>query len=313
LSVAMKLHPNVQLVVLCIAMFVSFSVLVLNGSFIGVSFMLVDKMNEFVEQHNWEKPLSPYFTLVFDIDAWLLMIPAGISCLVAMAWLIVPRIRESKPTQVTLSSAMAIFWFIVTVWTLVKVQGIASAYICNDSVRNLGCHNKEAILFSGYAEAKNPTYTFNDTEMSVDLCRSKCSDQYDFYATITGSYCTCVMWFESGYNVSSDQCSTQCQGNDKQFCGGPGHNGTGDVISIWVSKAVGDDSVSQCFVFNTAIGLALVAVISWIAVTALVFISSGPAEVPFFNYDRLKAMNGSPVTNVGGAKHDKNWAQLGDE
>jgi hypothetical protein len=294
-------------------MFVSFSVLVLDGSYIGVSYMLVDKMNEFVEQHNWSKPLHPYFTLVFEVDAWLLMIPAGISCLVAMAWLIVPRIRESKATQTVLSSAMAIFWIVVTIWTLVKVQGFASTYFCDDVVRNLGCFDKEAFRFSGYGEAKNPLFTFNDTEMSVDLCRSKCSDQYDFYAAITGSYCTCVMWFEVDLKIDSKECSTSCQGNKNQICGGPGHNGTGDALSVWISKAVGDNSVSQCFIYSTATGLAIVAVVCWIAVTVLVFISSGPAKVPFFDYDRLKSMNKQSPSSEGGAKHDKNWAQLGNE
>jgi hypothetical protein len=210
--------------------------------------------------------------------------------------------------QAVLSSAMAIFWIVVTTWTLVKVQGFASTFFCNDTVRNLGCFNSDAFRYSGYGETKNPRFTFNDTEMSVDLCRSRCSDQYDFYATVTGSYCTCVMWFESGYNISSDKCATPCQGNDKQICGGPDN-----AVSVWISKAVGDDSVSQCFVYSAATGLAVVAVVAWIAVTVLVFISSGPAKVPFFNYDRLKSMDKPPANNDGGAKHDKNWAQLGNE
>jgi hypothetical protein len=200
---------------------------------------------------------------------------------------------------------MAIFWIVVTIWTLVKVEGIASSFYCNDTVRNLGCHNSDAFRYSGYAQLKNPRFTFDDTDMSVDLCRSKCSDQYDFYATVSGSYCTCVMWFEAGYNISSDKCSTPCQGNDKQICGGPDN-----AVSVWISKAVGDASVSQCFIYSAVTGLATVAIISWFAVTVLVFISSGPAKVPFFNYDRLKTMDKQPQNNDGGAKHDKNWAQL---
>jgi len=304
----MNLHPNIQLAALCTAIFVSLSVLVLDGSYIGVSYMLVNKMNEFKEQHDLTKPLHPYFTLVFEVDAWLLMIPAGISCIAAMAWLVVPRIRDSKLTQATLSSAMTIFWFVVTVWTLVKVQGFASTFFCNDTVRDLGCFDSKAFFYSGYGDMTNPRFTTNSTDMSVDLCRSTCSDQYDFFATVTGSYCTCVMWFEAGYNVSSDMCSTPCQGNENQFCGG-----ANNAVSVWISKAVGDDSVSQCFIYSAVTGLAIVAIISWLCVTALVFLSSGPAKVPFFDYDRLKSTAKKPVTTVGGTAHDKNWAQLEDD
>lgn len=304
----MHLHPNVQLVVLCTAMIVSLSVLVLGGSYIGVSFHLVDKMNEFVKQHDFNQPLAPYFTLVFEVDGWLLMVPAGISCLVAMAWLVVPRIRDSKATQATLSSIMTIFWIVVTVWTLVKVQGFASTYFCNDTVRDLGCYDYQAFRYSGYANLKNPRFDFEDTSMSVDYCRQKCSDQYDFYATVSGSYCTCVMWFDSSFNISSDRCETACQGNDKQICGGPDN-----AVSVWVSKAVGDDSVSQCFLYSTFTGLAIVAIVCWFAVTVLVFISTGPAKVPFFNYDYLKDVDKLPVRGEGGAAHNKNWKQLSDE
>jgi len=302
----MNLHPNIQLVALCTAIFVSLSVLVLDGSYIGVSYMLVNKMNEFVDQHDFNQPLSPYFTLVFEVDAWLLMIPAGISCIAAMAWLVVPRIRESKVTQVSLSSVMSIFWLVVTIWTLVKVQGFASTFFCDDTVRDLGCYNSQAFFYSGYGDMKNPKFTFESTSMSVDLCRSTCSDQYDFYASVTGSYCTCVMWFQTGYNLSSDTCSTPCQGNDNQICGGNG------AESVWISKAVGDDSVSQCFIYSALTGLAIVAIVAWVCVTALVYLSSEPAKVPFFNYDRLKKIN-KPVTREGGTAHDKNWAQLAEE
>jgi len=305
----LHLNPNVQLVVLCTAMIVSLSVLVLGGSYIGVSFNLVDKMNEFVRQHEFNQ-LAPYFILVFEVDGWLLMVPAGISCLVAMAWLVVPRIRDSKATQATLSSLMTLFWIVVTVWTLVKVQGFASTFFCNDTVRDLGCYDYQAFLLSDYTDLKNPRTDYVDTSsMSVDLCRQHCSDQYDFYAAVSGSRCTCVMWFDSTHNISSDQCETPCLGNDQQICGGANNS----AYSIWVSRAVGDDSVSQCFLYSAFTGLAIVAIVCWLAVTVLVFISTGPAKVPFFNYDYLRDVDKLPVRGEGGAAHNKNWKQLSDE
>ncbi|RIB01515.1 hypothetical protein C2G38_2127438 [Gigaspora rosea] len=93
--------------------------------------------------------------------------------------------------------------------------------------------------------------------MTVDKCIDFCRQNNFAYAGLEiGTRCSCANNYDHINQISSDQCSTSCVGNNQQICGGP--------LTLSVYSVPTENKPPLQIIFPCVIGGVILSVIAWI-------------------------------------------------